>query len=158
MAIIGGCDVPEQLYYSVDFGTWVAPDRNGDIILGIVSLRCASLGEILFCRPRRAGTRIRLGMSCATLESGLEVSPAPVPVAGVLVEANPLVREQPVVINRDPYGCGWLARIRPDDWERDRVALLTGDAALAAFAERIGRSTERLPTEPFRFGRLEAPR
>lgn len=158
MAIIGGCDIPEQLYYSVEFGTWVAPDRNGDIILGIVSLRCASLGEILFCRPRRAGTRIRVGMSCATLESRLEVSPAPVPVAGVLVEANPLVREQPVVINRDPYGCGWLARLRPYDWERDRRVLLTGDAALAAFAEQIGRTGERLLTAPFRFGRPEVLR
>jgi glycine cleavage system H protein len=148
MAIIGGCEIPEQLYYSVEHGIWAAPDRDGDIILGIVAPRCVSLGEISFCRPRRVGTRIRLGMSCATLESAQQVAAARAPVAGVLVAVNPLVREQPLVINRDPYGCGWLVRLSADDWQRDRARLLTGRVALAAFSEQLDGPADRPRLEP----------
>lgn len=145
MAIIGGCEIPEQLYYSIEHGLWAMPNHDDDILLGLVSLRCAALGTIVGCRPRRVGTRLRLGMSCATVESAAAAEPACAPIAGLIVDVNPRLREQPQVLNRDPYGCGWLVRLRPDDWARDRLRLLTGRAALAAFAAQMAPLPRAVP-------------
>jgi glycine cleavage system H protein len=59
------------------------------------------------------------------------------PVSGQIVATNALLIETPETINADPYGAGWVSRINPDDWGADSVGLLTGDAALREFAEKM---------------------
>ncbi|MCY1463602.1 Glycine cleavage system H protein [compost metagenome] len=71
------------------------------------------------------------------VEFAKAASSARSPLAGVLVEGNPRVQEQPALINRDCYGEGWLVRIRPDDWPAALAGFVSGEQALAAFAEQM---------------------
>lgn len=133
MAIVRGCEIPELLYFSVEDRVWLAPERGGAVLLGLAAPGCVALGEIVSFTPRKSGTALRRGMSCGTLESARWVEPARCPIAGTIIEINALAVEHPLVINRDPYGSGWLVRIAPEDWERDSAGLVSGAAALAAF-------------------------
>lgn len=136
MAIVRGCEIPEQLHYAVDHSVWARQERDGSVVIGFAAPGCVALGEIRSYSPRKVGTVLRRGMSCATLESVRWVEPARSPVAGTVVDINRLALDQPLVINRDPYGSGWLVRVVPDDWGQDAAALVTGKEALAQF-ERL---------------------
>jgi glycine cleavage system H protein len=57
------------------------------------------------------------------------------PLSGEVVEVNLRLREEPELVHRDPYGAGWLLRLRPSALDRERVDLVTGDAIAPAMAE-----------------------
>jgi glycine cleavage system H protein len=67
------------------------------------------------------------------LESGKWVGPVTSPVTGEIVEVNEAMKAKPSLINSDPYGEGWFVRIKPTDWAGEGAALVTGDAAVAAY-------------------------
>ncbi len=140
MSIVRGCEIPEQLYYKVEHFVWARPERDGTVWVGYASPGCVALGEILSFTPRRVGKAVRKGMSCATLQSAHWVEPARSPATGVVVEVNQRALEDPLVINRDPYGGGWLVRIEPEDWGRDCGDLLTGSDAVLAFERLLAES------------------
>ncbi len=71
------------------------------------------------------------------MESGKWVGPAKSPVAGEVVEVNDAVSSKPALINEDPYGEGWLVKLKPDDWDSDVGDLTTGQDALQAFEQKM---------------------
>ena len=71
----------------------------------------------------------------ATVESSKWVGPVPAPVEGEIVEVNDEVVTDPTLINSDPYGAGWVAKVRAEDWERDAADLVTGPDGVAAYEE-----------------------
>jgi len=73
------------------------------------------------------------GKSLATAESSKWVGPVPNPVAGEVVEANDAAARRPSLLNEDPYGEGWIARVRPDDWEADAADLVTGPEGVETY-------------------------
>lgn len=139
MSIVRGCDVPEHLFYKIEDLVWARLERNGEVTIGYVAPGCVALGQVCSYSPRRIGKAIRKGMSCATLESDGWVEPARSPIAGTVVAVNEVALDDPLVINRDPYGSGWLARLAPEDWQRDSGDLLSGAAAVAAFEVFLAR-------------------
>jgi glycine cleavage system H protein len=69
----------------------------------------------------------------ATVESGKWVGPVPTPIAGEIAEINQAVVANPGLINSDPYGEGWVARIAAADWDTDSTTLATGAEGVAAY-------------------------
>jgi len=65
------------------------------------------------------------------------VGPPPAAVAGQVVPTNDRLKSEPSLINRDPYGEGWILRIRPSRWEEERGTLLTGDEAVRAYQDLL---------------------
>jgi len=79
------------------------------------------------------------GKPIASLESGKWTGPIPAVIEGEIVERNEKLFDQPDLINDDPYGEGWIARLKPTNLERDLKDLVTGDVALQKMKEYIER-------------------
>jgi glycine cleavage system H protein len=141
MTRIAGCDLPEDLYYHVEKHVWLRPSPDGPVTLGINDVARHLAGTVVAVTPKKAGRMLPKGQSVATIESSKWVGPVPTPVSGEIVEVNEAVRRNPGLLNDDPYGAGWLVRLRPSAWEEDRAGLVTGAAGLEAyraFLEREG--------------------
>ena len=137
MNTVRGCDVPEQLYYHVDHNIWVRPEADNTYILGMTAYACSLAGEVVSITAKKSGKQIKTERSCATVESGKWVGPVKVPAGGEVVEVNQAVLDDPALLNQDPYGQGWIVRIRPDNWSEESASLLTGEDAMTAMEARM---------------------
>ncbi len=141
MPQVNNCNLPEDLYYLVDKHVWVRPSADGSVTVGMNDVAGHLAGTVVAVTPKKAGRVIPKGQSVATIESSKWVGPVPAPVSGEIVEVNETVRKNPRVINEDPYGAGWIVKLRPSAWEAESGALVTGSAGLEtyrAFLEREG--------------------
>ncbi len=132
MPAVRNCDIPEELYYLVEDHVWARPE--GDLVtVGLTDVAQHLAKTIIAVTPKAVGKRIAKGKSIATVESGKWVGPVPSPVNGELVVVNVGLAGDPSTINRDPYGDGWVARLRPDDWGADSADLATGPDGVEAY-------------------------
>lgn len=137
MATVRGCDLPDDLYYNVDNNVWARREADGTITVGVTSYACALSGELVSYMPKKMGKEIEQNKSAATVESGKWVGPVKAPVTGEIVAANDEALTRPALINSDPYGAGWLVKMKPRDWDGESGALVTGDAVPAAFEAKM---------------------
>ena len=127
MVTLFDCNLPDDLYYLVDKHVWLRVSGDGPVTVGINDVAQNLAGPIVSCTPKKAGRTVPKGQSVATIESSKWVGPVPAPVGGEIVEVNEAVRKNPGILNRDPYGEGWLVRLQPSSWEADK-----GDLAIGA--------------------------
>ncbi|MDQ3945284.1 MAG: glycine cleavage system protein GcvH [Actinomycetota bacterium] len=132
MATVSNCNLPEDLYYLVEKHVW-ARMEDGLVVVGLTDVAQNLAKKILSVSPKAAGKRVGKGRSVATVESSKWVGPVPTPVSGEIVEVNQGVLSEPATINRDPYGAGWIAKLRAEDWEADVADLKTGEEGIAAY-------------------------
>lgn len=137
MGAVKGCDIPDNLSYSVDNNVWARQEGDGTVTVGMTSYAAALAGQIVSYTPKKVGKDVKKDKSCATVESGKWVGPAKSPIAGEVVETNDAVSATPGLINQDPYGQGWLVKIKPADWGGDSGDLVSGQAALDAFQKKM---------------------
>lgn len=137
MGIVRGCDIPENLFYSVEHNTWVLRGSDGVATVGLTAYACALIGTVLACTQKRPGKVVRKEQSCATIETARWVGPVRSPISGEVVAVNEHLAMNPEFINADPYGEGWLVRIDPAFWDEDCEGLVTGADALAAFQAKM---------------------
>jgi glycine cleavage system H protein len=105
--------VPQNLKYTEDH-EWVRTDADGSVIIGVTDHAQHQLGELVYVELPDAGRKVARGDAIAVVESTKAASDVYAPLAGVVVEANPALASQPELVNTDPYGAGWLLRLRPD--------------------------------------------
>lgn len=132
MADINGCYLPEDLYYLVEKHVWARYD-DGTVIVGLTDVAQNMAKTIISVTSKGAGKPIKRGKSIATVESGKWVGPVPSPVEGELVEVNTELSSSPSLLNSDPYGNGWIAKVSPDNWDEDVAFLASGPEALDAY-------------------------
>ena len=121
---------PDDLLYHPEHD-WVRLD--GDVAtFGITWFAQDQLGEIVFWDGPEVGATVTQGESYAELESVKAVSDVIAPLSGEVVEVNAALGDAPEQINEDPYGAGWLVRVRVGD-EAERDVLL----AQAAYLELL---------------------
>lgn len=137
MAAVKGCDIPEDLSYNVESNVWARKEADGNVTIGMTSYAASLAGQIVSYTPKKVGKDVKQDKSCATVESGKWVGPAKSPVAGEVVEVNDAVSSNPGLINSDPYGQGWLVKIKPSDWDGESAGLVTGAAATSAFEKKM---------------------
>src|SRR5438445_1085776 len=118
-------NIPRELRYSREH-EWVRVD--GSIArIGITDFAQESLGDVVFVQLPDVGLEIVAGGSAAEIESTKSVSDVYVPVSGVVRAVNTALAETPELVNRDPYGEGWILEVElADPAEHD--ALLDADA------------------------------
>jgi glycine cleavage system H protein len=83
--------------------------------LGITWYAQDALGEVVFFEPPEVGASVSKDSAYAEVESVKAVSDVIAPLSGEIVEVNEALAEQPQVINEDPYGAGWLVKLRLSD-------------------------------------------
>jgi len=114
---------PDELLYHPEHD-WARADAADLALatLGITWYAQDALGEVVFFDPPALGTVLRKDASYAEVESVKAVSDVIAPLSGEIVEVNEALSENPAMINEDPYGEGWLVKVRlSDPSERDTL-------------------------------------
>ncbi len=127
---------PDDLLYHPehDWARFDDSDSAGPVAtLGITWYAQDLLGEVVFFDPPAVGTQLTKDASYAEVESVKAVSDVVAPVSGEIVEVNEALSQNPAVINEDPYGEGWLVKVRVSD-PGERDALLSAASYRATLA------------------------
>ncbi len=143
MTVLNGCEFPEGLLYYVERTqmTWVRLDGE-EARVGLTDPAQTRAGKILHLRVKAAGTARERGKPVATVESGKWAGPVMAPLSGVVVEPNAEVEKDPGLLNTDPYGAGWIVRLKISKPE-ELGDLLQGPAAIARFREILEKDNIR---------------
>jgi glycine cleavage system H protein len=137
MAVVRGCDLPDELLYDVENHVWFKELGDGNVRIGMTAVAAAMAGQLVAVTPKKAGRSVRPGKSCATIESGKWVGPARSVAGGEVVAVNDAVVTKPDTANDDPYEAGWLIDLKPDDWDSIKPTLITGAAISAAYEAKM---------------------
>jgi len=117
--------IPAELRYTAEH-EWVAVD--GPVAsVGITDYAQHALGDVVFVSVPAPGTRVTAGEPCGEVESTKSVSDIYSPVDGEVAEVNADVDDDPGLVNSDPYGAGWLMRVRLDNDGTEPAGLLTAE-------------------------------
>ncbi len=104
--------VPSDLQYTKTH-EWVRTLPDGTVEIGITDHAQHALGDLVFVEVPEVGRTVKLGEACAVVESVKAASDVYSPIAGEVTSGNSLLAAQPEAVNTDPYGKGWLMRLRP---------------------------------------------
>lgn len=115
-------DVPSDLRYTEDHEYLRATDEDGVYLVGITDYAQGELGDVVFLELPSEGDTFEGKASFGTIEAVKAVSDLYCPVDGEIVEVNGDLEDDPALVNRDPYGEGWMVRLRVSD--PDQVASL----------------------------------
>ena len=106
-------NVPGELKYTRDH-EWVRIE--GDFAyVGVTDFAQGELGDIVFVEIETVGEKLAREEVFGTIEAVKTVSDLFMPVSGEILEMNPLIEESPDVVNKDPYGKGWMIRLKLTD-------------------------------------------
>lgn len=106
-------NIPKELKYSKDH-EWVKVEGNTAII-GITDYAQSQLGDVVFVELPEAGTELAAGEGIAVVESVKAVSDVYTPIAGKVMGGNENLADAPELVNQDPYGEGWIAKLEITD-------------------------------------------
>ncbi len=120
---------PDDLLYHAEHD-W-ARLEDDHATLGITWYAQDALGEVVFCEPPHVGAVLTQDEPYAEVESVKAVSDVIAPLSGEIVEVNDALADAPEAINDDPYGAGWLVKVRLSD-PSETEALLDADAYVAS--------------------------
>ncbi len=124
-------DVPDDLRYTADH-EWLRMDGEEGTV-GITAYAADELGDIVFVELPASGTRLEAGSSFGAIESVKTASELYAPVNGEVVAVNEALTGSPELVNSDPYGDGWMLRVRLDD-----PSSAVGLEDASAYRTRIG--------------------
>lgn len=117
-----GYEVQEDLHYSKDH-EWTRIE-NGLAVVGITDYAQKSLHEIVYVELPPEGMELKQMETFGTVESVKAVSEIFSPLSGEVVKVNQSLEESPELVNKDPYGEGWIIKIRPKNLESDLKNLM----------------------------------
>jgi glycine cleavage system H protein len=120
---------PQDLLYHPEHD-WARVDGE-QATLGITWYAQDALGEVVFFDPPSVGTSLTKGVPYAEVESVKAVSDVVAPLSGEIVEVNEDLADNPQMINEDPYGEGWLVKVRLTD-PAEREALMDSSSYTAS--------------------------
>ncbi len=107
-------EIPTDLRYTSSH-EWIRANDDGTITIGITDHAQEQLGDLVYVELPEAERSVEAGESCGTLESVKAASDIYSPVVGEIVEVNTTLEDAPELINQEPYGDGWIFRMRTSD-------------------------------------------
>lgn len=103
----------ENLLYTEDH-EWIRVEGD-EAFIGITDFAQKELGDIVFVEVETVDEELGQGEAFGTIEAVETVSDMFMPLSGTVLELNPLVEDEPEIINKDPYGDGWIVKIKLND-------------------------------------------
>jgi glycine cleavage system H protein len=113
---------------------WVRALADGTVEVGISDTAQAALGDLVFVELPDTGRTLGAGEACAVVESVKAASDVYAPLAGTVVAVNEQLKQSPELVNSDPYGSGWLLRLKPTAAAAPELLSADAYAAVAAKA------------------------
>ena len=118
-------NVPAELKYTKEH-EWIRVEGE-EAVVGITDYAQSQLGDIVFVECEQVGDALEAGETIGTVEAVKTVSDLYLPVAGEVLEFNEELEGEPELVNKDPYGKGWIVKIKISD-ETQLDGLLNADA------------------------------
>ena len=126
-------NIPSDLRYSEDHEYVKRADPNGVVQVGITDYAQSQLGDVVYVDLPKVGAVFGRKDVFGTIEAVKAVSELYAPVAGTVTEVNAALEGDPALVNRDPYGVGWMIKLRVKN-AAELDQLLSG----AAYKQHIG--------------------
>jgi glycine cleavage system H protein len=123
--------------YAAEQDMWVLPEADGTLRVGATHL-VAAHGQFMLFTPRPQGTEVARDHSLGVMETAKTAVAIHAPVSGRIVETNLAVVDDVTLVERDPYGTGWLFRLRPTALEAERDGLRDMASYATWLAPRLG--------------------
>ena len=126
-------NVPQDLRYTKEHEYVKSTGEEGVVVVGITDYAQGELGDVVFVELPRAGDTFTAMQVFGTIEAVKAVSELYSPVAGEVVEVNGALDANPALVNSDPYGEGWMVKMRLAD-----ASALDGLMDAAAYESHVG--------------------
>lgn len=124
-------DLPKDLKYT-ETHEWVRKESEGVYTVGITDHAQGLLGDIVFIDLPDENMDVSAGDDCCVIESVKSASDGYSPIAGTIIEVNRALEKEPELVNQDPYGAGWIFKIKANN-ESEVKELLSAEE----YAENI---------------------
>ena len=118
-------NVPAGLNYTEEH-EWIRVEGD-EAVVGITDYAQSQLGDIVFVECETVGDVLKAGDTFGTIEAVKTVSDLYLPASGEVLEFNEALEDQPELVNKDPYGEGWIVKIKLND-KAELDGLLSADA------------------------------
>jgi len=119
-------NVPGDLNYTEEH-EYVRKGKDGNVEIGITDYAQGELGDVVYIELPKVGTKFNKHDVFGTIEAVKAVSELFSPISGEVVAINERLDKEPALVNSDPYGAGWMIRVKPTN-ESEIAALLGADA------------------------------
>ena len=127
-------DIPDSLQYTDEHEYVRETDGENEVLIGITDYAQGELGDVVYVELPQPGDHFGQGEAFGTIEAVKAVSELYSPVAGEVVEVNETLEADPALVNSDPYGEGWMIRLRIDQ-SAVRDGLLSADEYASLIGE-----------------------
>ena len=104
--------IPNDLKYAKSH-EWAKKQPDGTVVIGITDHAQSALGDLVFVEVPKTGRKVAAGEACAVVESVKAASDVYAPIAGEVVDGNASLANAPETLNQDPYGKGWMFKLKP---------------------------------------------
>ena len=118
--------IPAELYYTKEH-EWVRIEGD-KCRIGVTDYAQDSLHEVVYVDLPKVGAKVSQMQSLGTVESVKAVADVYSPISGLVLEVNNGLSDAPELVNKSPYGEGWITTIRPDDLKKDLPGLMKADS------------------------------
>jgi glycine cleavage system H protein len=125
--------IPDTLHYSEEHEYVNPTDDAGVFLVGITDYAQSELGDVVYVELPEVGTTLNPMDVFGTIEAVKAVSELFTPLAGEVIEVNAALEADPALVNRDPYGDGWMIRLHANDPDAVRRLL-----SAAEYASHVG--------------------
>lgn len=107
-------NIPSDLRFASSH-EWARANGDGTVTVGISDHAQGQLGDLVYVEVPETGRAVNAAEACAVVESVKAASDVYSPVTGEIVETNESLADSPELVNQDPYGDGWLFKVRTED-------------------------------------------
>lgn len=107
-------NIPKDLRFTKSH-EWLRKESDGSVTIGITDHAQGALGDLVFVETPAAGRKVAANEACAVVESVKAASDVYSPLAGEVIGGNAELGSAPEAINQDPYGKGWMFKVKPAD-------------------------------------------
>lgn len=107
-------DIPAEFMYTKSH-EWVRKNDDGSLTVGISDHAQELMGDMVYIELPEVGASLEAGSDCAVVESVKAASDIYAPVSGEVIEANEKLGDNPEIVNKEPFGDGWMFRMQPSD-------------------------------------------
>ncbi len=131
---IKGYNMPENLYYHEE-DAWVRLESDGTVTIGMDDFYQKQAGDTTYVDLPFEGDTITQGETCGKIQSSKWVGKFVAPISGEIIAVNSELENDCRLINKDPYGAGWIIKVKPSNLEAELKNLAYGPEALQKFID-----------------------
>jgi glycine cleavage system H protein len=127
MAEVEGYNMPDGLHYHKEHA-WAKVADDGNVVVGMNDMFQKTSGDIVYVDMPMEGDEVSQDETIGKVQSSKWIGKLVSPVSGEIVELNEEIESESALINKDPYGEGWILKIKPSNLDEELKGLMQGDA------------------------------